>query len=416
MKKLFPLLVAVFLWLPFSCASESATKVKKGLWRATIQTKGGPLPFGLEIVPNADSTTYTIYAQNGTERLRFDTATFRGDSIRIPMAIFESEILAKVTGNGMQGVWRRRRTGQDYVSVPFQAQYGVQYRFAPSAASNRQSGKPFTGKWATTFRSENDSSFAVGVFEQQGTKLTGTFLTSTGDYRYLAGDAVGDSLRLSCFDGTHAYLFKAARQADGTLRGAFWSGGTGYTAWTARFDPNAELPDATKLTYLKPGAKTVSFSFPDVNGKPVSLKDERFKNKVVIVQILGSWCPNCMDETNFLSPWYKKNKDRGVEIVGLAYEKSADLNESAPKLQRMIDRFQIDYPIALAGTNNKAEASKTLPMLNRIIGFPTTIFIDKKGNVRQIHTGFSGPGTGKYYDEFTEDFNRLVDKLLAESL
>ena len=416
MKNLFPLLVAVLLWLPFSCASESTTKIKRGSWRATIQTKGGALPFELEIVPNADSTTYTVYAQNGSERLRLDTATLQGDSIRIPMAIFESEILAKVTDNTMQGVWRKRRTGQDYTSVPFTAQYGVTYRFVPSAQAVKPTNHSFSGKWATTFRSENDSSFAVGVFEQQGTHLTGTFLTSTGDYRYLAGDAVGDSLRLSCFDGTHAYLFKAARQSDGTLKGAFWAGASGYETWTARSDPKAELPDATKLTYLKPGFKTVSFSFPDVNGKPVSLNDERFKNKVVIVQILGSWCPNCMDETNFLSPWYKKNKSRGVEVVGLAYEKSADLKESAPKLQRMIDRFQIDYPIALAGTNNKAEASKTLPMLNRIIGFPTTILIDKRGNVRQIHTGFSGPGTGKYYDEFTDDFNRLVDKLLAETM
>lgn len=121
-----------------------------------------------------------------------------------------------------------------------------------------------------------------------------------------------------------------------------------------------------------------------------------------------------MDESRFLAPWYKKNKDRGVEVIGLSYEKSTDTTFAYPKVKKMKERFGIDYEVLLAGTNNKDEASKTLPMLNKVIGFPTTIFIDKKGQVREIHTGFSGPGTGKYYDTFVSDFNRLIDKLLNE--
>lgn len=409
MKKIVALLFVTLFGIPFSGGAQPVPKLKPGVWRAVLQSKGGELPFGLEI--SADGAAYTAYALNGAERLPFDKVIQNGDSVRLTIDIFEAEIRAKVEDNTLRGFWRRRRTGQNYTSLPFQAQHGIRYRFTPTSQTPTIN---ITGKWATTFRSGTDSTVAVGVFEQKGAKLTGTFLTTTGDYRYLEGNVVGDSLLLSTFDGTHLYLFKARRQPDNTLVGGFWSGESGYESWTARFDPNAKLPDPTSLTYLKPGYKTVEFSFPDVAGKPVSLKDARFQNKVVVIQILGSWCPNCMDETAFLSPWYKKNKNRGVEIVGLAYEKSAELPESAPKIKRMIDRFKIEYPVVLAGTNVKSEASKTLPMLNQVVGFPTTLILDKKGTVRQIHTGFSGPGTGKYYDEFVADFNRLIDKLVAE--
>jgi hypothetical protein len=121
-----------------------------------------------------------------------------------------------------------------------------------------------------------------------------------------------------------------------------------------------------------------------------------------------------MDESKFLAPWYAKNKQKGVEVISLAYEKSTEPSFAYPKIKRLKERFGIDYEVLLAGTNDKAEASKTLPMLNHVLGFPTTIFIDKKGQVREIHTGFSGPGTGKYYDDFVGDFNRLIDKLIAE--
>jgi thiol-disulfide isomerase/thioredoxin len=416
MKKIVHYLYIIICLSTLACSGQS-TSVKPGQYRAVLKTRGGELPFGLDIQPSGtDAKTFTVFALNGSERLKMDPATIQDDSLHIPMALFESELVAKVDGNTLRGVWRKRRTGQQYQTLPFEAQQGYTYRFAPSSEAAPAN---LSGKWATNFDSKTgrvDTVNAVGVFDQKGNRLTGTFLTPTGDYRYLDGNVVGDSLFLSCFDGSHLFLFKAKYDATNkTLAGGFWSGVSGYESWVARFDPKAELPDPAKLTYLKPGAKTLNFSFPEPNGKLVSLADPRFKNKVTIVQILGTWCPNCMDETNFLSPWYKRNKQRGVELVGLAFERSPAMAESGPKIERMKQRFQIDYPVVLAGTNDKAQASKALPDLNAVVAFPTTIFIDKKGQVRHIHTGFSGPGTGKYYDQYVQEFNGLVDKLLSES-
>jgi thiol-disulfide isomerase/thioredoxin len=414
MKHFLPVAAFAFLCSLTACTEKSSTLLT-GRYRAVLQTPGGELPFGLDIQPVADKeNTYTVFALNSNERLPMDTATVQGDSLHIPMALFESELVAKIDGKMLRGVYRRNRVGLGVQTLPFEAEQGLTYRFKQDASTTTN----VRGKWATQFESKTgkvDSVNAVGIFEQIGNRVTGTFLTPTGDYRYLDGNVVGDSLFLSCFDGSHVFLFKARQNtATKTMTGGYWSGISDYESWVARFDPKAELPDPATLTYLKAGAKTLNVSFPEPNGTIVSLADPRFKGKVTIVQLLGSWCPNCMDETKFLIPWYQKNRQRGVELLGMAFERSPEMAVSGPKIERMKERFHIDYPIVLAGSNDKAEASKALPDLNAVVAFPTTIFIDKKGTVRHIHTGFSGPGTGKYYDQYVEEFNRLVDKLLSE--
>ncbi len=417
MKKLLPFAALLLPIALIACSDQQKpADVQPGQYRAVLQTRGGQLPFGLDIQPiTGKPGQYRVFALNGNERLPMDTASVQGDSLRIPMALFESELIAKINGDQLQGVWRRQRTKTQVQTLPFSAQRGQTQRFV---ADEPTAPIDLSGKWATDFGSKSgkvDTVNAVGVFTQKGNRVSGTFLTPTGDYRYLDGNVLGDSLFLSCFDGSHLFLFKARHNpATKTLTGGFWSGVSGYESWVARFDQQAKLPDPAKLTFLKPGAKTLNFSFPEPNGSTVSLSDARFENKVTVVQILGSWCPNCMDETNFLSPWYKRNRSRGVEIVGLAFERSASMAESGPKIERMKQRFNIDYPVVLAGTNDKAQASRALPDLNAVVAFPTTIFIDKKGQVRHIHTGFSGPGTGQYYDQYVEEFNRLIDKLLSE--
>jgi thiol-disulfide isomerase/thioredoxin len=296
----------------------------------------------------------------------------------------------------------------DFTATPGQA-----WRFFSSAT---KPARNINGRWSAVFGEDGHKDTTVGEFKQVGSKLTGTFLTTTGDYRYLEGTVKGDKIYLSTFDGGHAFLFTAdIKDATTLINGKYYSGYSGLDPWTAVRNENAKLPDAYSLTYLKHGDKKIAFTFPDINGKKVSLSDARFKDKVVIVQLLGSWCPNCMDETSYMVNYYKKYHPKGVEIIGLAYERTTDFAKSKPTLQQLKTRFNINYPLLITGyTPAKGDPLKSLPMLADFKGFPTTIIIDKKGDVRKIHTGFSGPGTGKYYTEFVSEFEKLTNELLAE--
>jgi peroxiredoxin len=364
------------------------------------------LPFNFE-TGSSSVKQPALYILNAQERFKVTDITTKDDSVFIRMPLFDSEFRLQQKGDALQGDYIRHLGDRNTVT-PFSAQYNVKYRFLerpePAVAN-------ISGRWSAIFGGGADRDTTVGEFVQTGNRVTGTFLTTTGDYRYLEGTLSGSKLYLSCFDGGHAFLFTADVVNGTTLTNGLF----GRTPWSAVKDPNAKLPDAYSLTALKPGYKTISFSFPDLNGNKVSLTDARFKNKVVILQIMGSWCPNCMDETAYLVNYYKKYHKKGIEVLGLAYERTSDMARSKKAVQQEKDHFNIPYPLLLTGyTSNKAETAKSLPMLNNFLAFPTTIIIDKKGEVRKIYTGFSGPGTGAYYNQFVEQFERMTDNLLAE--
>jgi len=191
-------------------------------------------------------------------------------------------------------------------------------------------------------------------------------------------------------------------------------GKTSYKTFISIKNDTVALPDANSLTYLKDGFDKVDFSFPDLNGNLLSPTDEKYKDKVVILQILGTWCPNCMDETRFLSDWYHKNQSKGVEIIGLAYEIKPEFEYARERVLSMKEKLNVPYDFVIAGTSSTKSASESLPMLNKVMSFPTSIIIDRKGKVRRIHTGFSGPATGVHYEEFVDDFNQFMKKLLDE--
>jgi thiol-disulfide isomerase/thioredoxin len=387
---------------------KPVTDIPTGIWRATLTIQNQEVPFGWEVQKDS-SGGYDIYILNAQERLLLDDVKFSGDSIIVPLHIFDASIQAKIEDHELNGYFIKHYE-KDY-RVPFRANHGVNHRFKEIGSSD--STFDFTGKYKVTFHEEKDTVEAVALFNQTGRKVTGTFLTPTGDYRFLEGLAVNDSLHLSTFDGNYVYLFKARLEHD-KISGRFYSGKTKNVLWDGIKDENASLPDPESVTYLKKGYDKVEFAFPDINGDTLRLSDEKYKNKVVILQIFGTWCPNCMDETKFLSPWYDKNRSRGVEIIGLAYERKTDFKYASDRVRKMVDKMKVNYDFVIAGTNDKAKASLTLPMLNKIEAFPTTIFIGKDGNVKKIHTGFSGPGTGIYFDQLVEDFNETINQLLAE--
>lgn len=391
--------------------AETANVLKTGIWRAVIEIQDQELPFNFEVIRDQQGG-YDIYLINADERLLLDEVSIREDSISIALHIFDADIKAQISGDSLKGRFIKNYE-KDY-SLPFEAVYGQEYRF--EKGDHSENVPDFSGKYDVTFLHETDTTKAIAIFKQLGDSVTGTFLTPTGDYRYLQGNVADSLLQLSTFDGNHAYLFRASRLPDGKLHGEYYSGKTWKETWVAEKNENVSLPDAESLTYLKEGYDKIAFSFPDVNGKQVSLQDEKYKNKVVILQLFGTWCPNCMDETKFLSPWYNENKNRGVEIIGLAYEHKDDFNYASQRVKKMIGKLGVRYDFLIAGTDDKEKAAQTLPMLNAIVAFPTTIFIGKDGKVKKIHTGFNGPGTGLYYDQFVQEFHSTVNELLNENL
>jgi thiol-disulfide isomerase/thioredoxin len=401
--------IAILL-LSFISLSSSAQKIKTGTWRGILTTSTQQeIPFNFTIKDTAGRQLMTII--NGNERFKVTDVSTKGDSVFIKMPLFDSEFKLKQQGTTLTGGWVKHLGERDAIT-PFKATYGQNWRFFEVTT---QVYTDIAGKWSAIFGEGAGRDTTVGVFQQKGNKVTGTFLTTTGDYRYLEGTVTGNKLYLSCFDGGHAFLFTADLTNDHTLiNGQFFSGYSGKDVWTAIKNSNAALPDAYHLTGIKPDTK-FGFSYPDLTGKKVSLSDTRFKNKVVIVEIMGSWCPNCMDQTAYLVNYYKKFHKRGVEVVDLAYERTTDFNKSRQSLLREVNHFNIPYPVLVTGyTSNKMETAKSLPSITRFMGFPTTLIIDKKGNVRKVYTGFSGPGTGNYYTEFVDGFERLTEELLAE--
>lgn len=396
-------------------ATSAAALLTPGPWRGELAIQGQQLPFLFEVKTEAGKPVVYLLNKglNGEERLRCDEIAAAGDSVTIRLHVFDAALVVRANGKDkLKGAWVKYDAKTPY-RVPLVATAGAQPLFP---AKGNAKNFAFDGTWNTKFQDNDGQTYpAVGIFNQDGAgPITGTFLTTTGDYRYLAGHASESAVQLSTFDGSHAFLFNATKSGS-SLKGDFYSGKSGHETWTATLDPKAKLPDADTLTYLKKGESRLNFKFPSVvKGASISPADPKYRGKVVVLQVLGSWCPNCMDESKFVAPWYEKNKARGVEVIGLGYERMPEYDQAAARLRQMKERLHMGYDLAVAGVANKDSVAKSMPQLAKFLAFPTTIFLDKKGVVRSIHTGYNGPGTGKYYEEEVASFNRTVDKLLKE--
>jgi len=433
-----------------------------GLWRAVLASPGGDLPFGLEIAKDS-SGALSAFALNGPERVPFTTVRMTDRSLLLRVDQYDSEIIAALADNGteMRGSWTRQ-AGKDRPSMKFTAIRAGGAAGAPrdgaspgggrlpavmtGSETSRFEGRPVpagssaiadvSGAWNVVFHDDDGDSPARAELSLSGATLLGTFLTPTGDYRYLEGDYGNGVLRLSCFDGSHAFLFVARATADGSLDGDFWSRSTYHATWKAvRAEPadrtapasgapspapvaetpsaaSDAMPDPFAMTTLRNPTGTLGFTFPDLDGRPVSLSDPRFKGKVVLVDIFGSWCPNCNDQAFLLEEIYKTYHDRGLEIVGLAYEMTGDPARDAVFVRKYAERHHAAWPLLLAGTSDKADASATLPDLSGVLAFPTLLFVGRDGSVKAIHTGFAGPGTGSHYVDLKAKYVSTIEGLL----
>ncbi|TPN82374.1 peroxiredoxin family protein [Aquimarina algicola] len=410
MKHIHLLLILIITISLNSCKKEQKSEqvdFKSGPWRAYLEVQDNKkLPFLTEVMEDQSLKIF-----NAEEVINVDEIEINKDSLIIRFPVFEGYIAARFEDSmTLSGSFIKESLDR---VVPFKATFGAQDRFDITT----QPSQNISGNWETVFSQDNkeDRYIAKGIFKQNGNIVTGTFRTTTGDYRFLEGVLNDNQLELSAFDGAHAFLF-TAQVTDTTMNGYFYSGNHWKEPFVAKRNENYKLPSEDSLTFLKEGYEKLAFTFSDSQGNQVSLEDKRFKDKVVIVQIMGTWCPNCMDETKYYVDYYAHRKVSNAEFVALAFEYAKTEEKAFKSIKRFKEKLGVEYPVLLAqyGTSDKEKAQEKLPMLNHVLSYPTTIFIDKKGKVRKIHTGFNGPATGQKYLDFKKEFEHFIEELSKE--
>jgi len=403
--------------VPFK--QEQAASDPTGPWRAVLQSPGGELPFGLEF--SGSGWELTAHIVNGEERIAIPRVEREARTLVFEIDHYASRIVADLAADGgtMRGIWTKRSSGGSTSSLPFHAEAGRAPRF-PSQGTPLGPTADIGGRWSVRFASDDELS--VGIFQARadGTTL-GTFLTTTGDYRYLAGRMEGNRLRLSCFDGAHAFLFDARLTSANSLEGDFWSRNSWHDTWTAQRDEDAQLPDPWSRTGM-PGDPALALhvyplAVPALgkrSGELVSLAAPEFIGKVLVLEVFGSWCPNCHDLARTLGELRARFDEDDVTFVGLAFELTGNFDTDRVQVERYVARHGLTMPVLLCGSADKAKAAEAVPGLTRVESFPTTIFVGRDGRVRKVHSGFTGPGTGAAYETLVHDFEETIAALVAE--
>jgi thiol-disulfide isomerase/thioredoxin len=407
-RSLLTLFACAFLLLG-NLSVWGASHLTDGRWRGEFLANGQQFPFVLEVkASGSDSTTVSLL--NGQERVPLKGLKYVNDTVFVPIDSYDAVLKGTIRNNVFEGRFVKLFIDND-PGIPFVAKKTAEPRFPKVAISTQTKAE---GRWDVQFISQDGQvSKNVGVFEQRNDTVTGSILTSSGDLRYLEGAFTADGFELSAFAGLSPYLLKVKFEGNDNFSGEFFTT-RGVTRLIGVRNNAAKLDDPYSLTLLRDGYQRLSFSLPNVEGNPVSINDSRYKGKVVVVSILGSWCPNCLDEMKFLVPWYKQNKHRGVEIIGLAFERKDDPAYAKRVLSQLKERYGVEYEILFGGKVGEDATTKVLPEITKVISYPTTIFIDKEGVVSKIHTGFNGPATGSFYEEFKEDFENTISDLLKK--
>jgi thiol-disulfide isomerase/thioredoxin len=378
-----------------------ATASLAGPWRGALDLSGGTLKFELELEGSGRSLRGRLC--NGSACDPFSAIAVQGDSIRFELADYAASIAVVQRGDSLVGTYRNIGN-KGPRSIPFRAARGRWPR-SPAPAW-------LAGNWDAQFEGGFGASPRVLVFRQGAAGLEGTVIGNAGDYSHFSGEVAGDSVTLQRFDGSFVYLL-GARLVGDTLRGTFHAGLRGRTPFTAVRStgrPHLTPPDQVTTADSAPFA----FAFPDLDGRVLRSDDPRFRGKVLVVDVFGTWCPTCHEAAPALVELYRTRHARGLEMVGLAYEVSGDTAVDGALVRRYRDKFAIPFPLLLAGINDVEAAAATLPQLQGFSAFPTTLFIGRDGRVRKVHAGFYGPATGAQHEALVREFARTVDALLAE--
>jgi len=397
--------LATFASAASGLGAQSPASALDGPWRAALDLAGGPLRFRVEFATPDGQLWSQLCNANACQP--FSTVAWVGagaDSLVLEIGDYAAAIRARVSDDSLSGFYRNVGN-RGPRTIPFRASRGTWPVEPPPP--------PLVGRWDATFNPVERPSPRVLDFRRTARGLEGTIVSNSGDYGLFWGRAEADSFSMSHFDGSFVYMLSGRLEGD-TLRGIFHAGLRTQTPFVAvRSSGRPHLTAPTEVVRADTSAP-FRFAFPSVEGRMVTSDDPQFRGKVVIVEILGTWCPTCHDAAPTVAELYRRYHDRGLEAVGLAYEVTGDSAIDGALVRRFRDKHGIPFPLLLAGVNDSESPGATQPQLSGPIAFPTTIFLDRAGRVRSVHAGFYGPATGAAHDALAREFAALVERLLAE--
>ncbi len=353
----------------------------------------------------------SLSIHNGEERIDLRFLVEKNDSIYMEFPEIAGKIIFhKQT---LSGRWINLNKS-NATSYPFQF-YPVAEGVDPRFDSRLDLVSPiFEGTYDVIFTDSEGDAQAIGIFKQQGSKIAGTFRTETGDYRYLAGGFFNGVMKLSCFDGVHAFLFEAALDADDStvMRGNFNSGSKYHATWTGVLNPNATLTPPNAISWPNEPLAALNITIKNKRGKEKILDTEFFHGKPSVIQLMGTWCPNCLDESNYFIELSKQSSFKDIRFIGVGFEHGNSDKDRMARLKKYQKKMGFTYSLYLGGGASTKDAHAVFNQLNGVFSFPTTIFLDKKGRIVQVNSGFDGPATGVFYKSMQEETERLLLKLL----
>jgi thiol-disulfide isomerase/thioredoxin len=371
-----------------------------GVWDATVQLKDAVVPFKLRLSGDAAHVQATYF--DGERPVRASTGgVFKDGQLHVDFASYASKLDAHLDGEGLEGT---------IGALPFEAHRHVEKAAIKGAPS-------INGVWEVPVDTAKGEKAWRLIVDQKPAGVYATILRIDGDTGTISGRYDGQAFALSRFAGERPTSLKITPNADGSLSLILidQQGARELKAVRPAEARKAGLgapTDPTHHTSVQSAAETFRFSGKDLDGKAISNLDPRFKGKVVLLNIMGSWCPNCHDEAPFLAELDAKYRAKGLRIVGLDFEGAQEQIDDPSRLKAFIARYGLKYTVLIGGV--RSQVNEKLPQAVNLNAWPTTFFIGRDGKVHGTHVGFPSRGSGPYEKQARADIDHEIETLLAE--